>query len=685
MDRRAPALAPPRPDGGDAVLPRVRVLGGTALAVLVGAVVTAVWVTGASRPPALADPGAVVRWGLPAVTGLSRGAAALTVGALLLCVAVVSPGAHPTVWRRLRRLAVVAASLWTALQAALLVLTFSDVLGGARLVAPAEQIPAFLDLGTTRSLVAATVLTALVAVAALVARHPGETMVGLLLAAAALLQLAGVGHTGGSSAHGAAVLGLWLHTLAACVWVGGLTVLLLVVAPGLRHEEVTDDGGDGSRTGLATAAHRYSTVAAWAFTVLVLSGALSLLLRLDAPAEVLTTPWGRLVAVKVVLLALLGLMGAAHRRHTLPRLSHGRPGAFGRLAAAELLLMACVLGLSSALARTRPPHADTATSDPAVALTGYAAPPAPSVLAAVTEVRLEPVTLLLAGAALLVYLRWVRRSSRLGVSWPRHRTVAALVGATGFVWATNGGLAVYGSVQLSVQLAQQLTLLAVLPMSYVVAAPVTLGLLVLPRRTDGSLGPREWLDRVRTSPATELLTRPGVAGLHAGATLAVLTLTRVRQLVLTSDVADVLALLYLSAVGTLLAVALTRSEAGKATRPRTRILLVLLPFLAVCLLLGVRLRTSVVLVEPWFYARLALPWVANPLVDQRAAGTVVLVLAAGSALLLCWFAAARAGAARSTVPERRSAGDPQDTEDPPDRGVRGVSRSVEGRRVRRGT
>ena len=669
MDGPAPASSPPRVDGRDGRAPRVPVLGWAALAVLVLAVVLGLWTTGAARPPALADPGAAVRWGLPVVTGLGRGAAALAVGALLLCVAMVSATAQAALWERLRRLAVVAAGLWTALLAAQLVLTFRDVLGGAHLIAPAEQVQAFLDLGASRSLVAATVLTALVAVAGLVSRQPGETALGLMLSAAALLQLAGVGHTGGTSAHGAAVLGLWLHTLAACVWVGGLAVLVLVVAPGLgpgsRPERAHHPG-----TGLAVLAGRYSTVAAWAFAVLLLSGVFSLVVRLEDPTALLETSWGRLVAVKVVLLALLGLVGALHRRHTLTLLAQGRPGAFRRLAAAEVLLMALVLGLSSVLARTRPPHAAAEADDPVVVLTGYAAPPPPSILTAVTQVRVEPVTLLLAGSALLVYIRWVARARAQGVSWPRHRTVAAAVGLAGFTWVTNGAPAVYGSVLLSAHLAQQLTLLAILPSLSVVAAPVALGLQVLPVRADGSLGPREWLERAVASQATRLLTRPVVAGVHAGAALAVLTLTPVRRLLLTSDVATVVALLYLSAVGVLLAVALTREDA--VTRRWAAQLPALLPLLGVVLLLGLGLRSSVALVEPWYYGRVALPWVANPLVDQRAAGDVVLVLAAAAALTLGWLASTTRG---------RSPGH-DEAPGPVVQGLRGPRR---GRRVRRGT
>ncbi|GGK83444.1 copper resistance protein D [Ornithinimicrobium pekingense] len=600
---------------------------------LVSALAVAVWATGAAEPPPLGDPGAAVRWGLPVVTGLGRGAAALTVGALVLCVALVSPTGQAGLWGALRRVASLAAGTWFVLQAAQLVLTFRDVLGGARLSAPAQQVGAFLDLGAGRTLVAATVLTALVAVATLVARQPGETLVAQLLCAAALLQLAGTGHTGGTAAHGAAVLGLWLHTLSACVWVGGLAALVLVVARRRRLR----DGAAAESPDLSVLAGRYSAVAAWAFVVLALSGVFSLAVRVDAPSEVLGTAWGRLLLVKVVLLGVLGSFGALHRRHTLPLLRRGRPGAFRRLAAVEVLVMASVLGMSSALARTRPPHSEAPVDDSVVALTGYAAPPAPSVLSAVTELRLEPVTLLLAGSSLVVYLRWVRRVRAAGVAWPRHRTLAAVVGAVGLAWVTSGGLAVYGSVLLGAHRAQLLLVLAVLPVLYVAAAPVTLGLQALPVRDDGSVGPREWLQRAAESAVVAVLTRPLVAGAHAAAALTVTLLPPVRGLLLASDVASVIALLYLTAVGVLLAVALGRPGA-QSEEPLGARLLAVLPLVASCVVLGLQLRTSTVLVEPGYYSRLALPWVDNPLVAQRTAGLVMLALGGVSALVLAWLA-----------------------------------------------
>lgn len=607
------------------------------------AVVVALWAAGAARPPLVADPGPTVRWGLPVVTGLGRGAAALTVGALVLCICVLSPtDAEGRTWARARRWATTAAAAWVLLQVLQLVLTFRDVVGGGPLVPPPAQLGAFLELGVGRTLGATAVLVALVAVGALVTRTPGEALAVLVLAAAALLQQAGTGHAASTVGHGVAVLGLWLHVLAACVWVGGLAVLSLP-APRLAAPTSPGDPPSGHPPSgrpssghpqpghptsvLSVVAGRYSTIAGWAYFVLALSGLFSLVVRVTSPGDVLTSPWGRLLLVKVLALGLLGLAGAAHRGRTLPLLAQGRPRAFIRLAAGEVLVMAAVLGLSSALARTDPPDPQVPASTDVVALTGYAAPPPPSVLTLLTEVRVEPVTLLMTGGALLVYALGVLRLRAAGATWPWSRTISAVVGLLGLAWVTSGGLAVYGSVLLSARVAQQLVLVGVIPVALVLAAPGALARDVLSAREDGALGPLEWLDAAAGTRLLAWLRRPSVAGAHAAAALAVLHLTPLRWLDLTSQVVHLLVVLYLSSVGVLLATALQPILPA----PRARYVA---PYLALTALLGLHLWTSTVLVEPGFYERLSLPWLTDPLLDQRRAAVVAWALGGLSALAL---------------------------------------------------
>ena len=64
------------------------------------------------------------------------------------------------------------------------------------------------------------------------------------------------------------------------------------------------------------------------------------------------------LSLLAVLMLLLGLAGAAHRIRLLPRLDEGRISAFRaiwQVIAAELILMAAVMGVATTLSGTAPP------------------------------------------------------------------------------------------------------------------------------------------------------------------------------------------------------------------------------------------------------------------------------------------------------------------------------------------
>ena len=103
------------------------------------------------------------------------------------------------------------------------------------------------------------------------------------------------------------------------------------------------------------------------------SGVLSALLVLGGPRPgLLDSGYVRLLLVKTVLLVVLAGAGWWHRRRTLPALDLRAPGAFVRLAVAEVLLMVVVVTVSVALATSPPP----ARADESVAASAAAAPAA---------------------------------------------------------------------------------------------------------------------------------------------------------------------------------------------------------------------------------------------------------------------------------------------------------------------
>ena len=286
-----------------------------AAAVLLGLLAVVAAAAGAVLSPRattlLADPGTLVRWGLPAVEGVHDLALAVTVGALVLAVLALPAGGPAAA--RATQVATGAGVLWTLGAVGVLVLTYGSVSG----TAPADpafgaELGGFLtgfELG--RSLLLTVVLAAAATTVAAAATGPRSTLLATGLALAALLPIALTGHSGSAEGHETAVTAMGLHLVGIAVWVGGLVTLVLL-RPVLRGEA------------LATVVSRFSGLALASVVVVSVSGVLNASTRLDGLAD-LGSRYGLLVLAKTALVAVLVAAGWWHRRSLLPALAAGRP------------------------------------------------------------------------------------------------------------------------------------------------------------------------------------------------------------------------------------------------------------------------------------------------------------------------------------------------------------------------
>ena len=606
------------------------------------AVVAGLVVTGAAAPSPLFDPGPLVRWGLPAVTVLSHAGGAITVGAFALSALVLpappraaspSPGAatasqravRPSratpgdgrAWSRATRVGAVAAVVWALAQLAHVILTYASVvgtLGGPDFGAQLLQFVTEIELG--RNLMWATVITALVALlAAGVAGFTSAAWAGVL-ALVALVPTALTGHAAGAASHEIAVSSWWMHVAAVCVWAGGLAVLC-VVAGRLGRD-------------LADAAERYSALALWCFVIVAYSGMVNSAIRLGSPSDLLTHPYGRLLLLKILLTAALGLAGWAHRRATIPALRAGgdggtRPGAaFWRLAGGEVLLMGVVIGVAVALGSSAPPVPQEPVTDanPAYLLTRNPVPPFPTALTYLTQWRLEPLLALAAVTAVVVYLRWVARLRRRGDTWSAARTVSWVAGLVLFAWVTNGGPTVYGSVLFSAHMLQHMLLAMVVPIFVVLGAPVTLAVRALPHRRDGSRGPREWLLALVHSRWAGFFSNPVVAGVNFAGSLVVFYYTPLFELALTTHVGHILMVVHFTLAGYLFANALVGIDPGPARPSYPLRLLLLLATMGFHAFFGISIISQTSLLAADYFGWLGLPWGVDALADQEKGGAI---------------------------------------------------------------
>ncbi|MEU5941072.1 CopD family protein [Micromonospora sp. NPDC047548] len=119
------------------------------------------------------------------------------------------------------------------------------------------------------------------------------------------------GHTVTTQPRAVVVVADFAHTIAAAVWVGGVLLLAVLLLGRARL---------GVPTGAAEMAVRFSIPAAAAVTLTGVAGIALTLLILERPAHLVTTDWGRMLLVKVALVAVVSLVGLYNTRHVVPRL-----------------------------------------------------------------------------------------------------------------------------------------------------------------------------------------------------------------------------------------------------------------------------------------------------------------------------------------------------------------------------
>ncbi|WP_307793745.1 cytochrome c oxidase assembly protein [Actinotalea soli] len=608
-------------------LPLLGLVGGVVAALL--AVVAAAAFSGAALPSALLDPGAVVRWGLPVATVLVELTASVALGALVLAAFVLPrgggrSGSDGRAWPSTMLVASVAAGAWAVLSLVHLVLTYGSI-SGTPLSSPSfgSELGLFVtQVSLGRTLLGITMIAAVSCALALLVTTPVGALGSALVVSAALAMQAATGHTVGSTNHELAISSLFLHLAGAAVWIGGLGALALV-ARRLGRD-------------LAPTVARYSSIAAWCFVAVAVSGAVNGAIRLGG-LDGVTSRYGLLLVAKVVLFAVLGGLGWAHRRLVVRRLhevaagpagarqaSAGVPGVFWRLVAVELAVMGAVSGVAAALGSSAPPIPQEPPTDPTPAelVTGHALPPAPTAELWLTSFRWDLVPALGCLAALVVYLRWVRRLRARGDQWPVLRTASLVVGVVIFAWTTSGGAAVYGHVLFSAHMIQHMTLVMIVPVFIALSAPVTLAARALPSRTDGSRGPREWLLGLVHSRWAGFFANPVVAAVNFAGSMIVFYYTDLFSLALTTYLGHLLMIAHFTLAGYLFVNALVGVDPGP-TRPSHALrLLLLFATMAFHAFFGVALVSSETLLVPDWFGLLGRPWGPPALEDQQIGGAI---------------------------------------------------------------
>ncbi|WP_159798473.1 cytochrome c oxidase assembly protein [Puerhibacterium puerhi] len=576
-----------------------------------------------------ADPGAVVRWGLPVTTVLSEIAGAVTLGALV-AAATLLPAGH--LRARALSTAGAAAMAWALVGVLGLVLRYSNVSGtpldaqgfGAGL----GQFLTSIELG--RTWLTIVLLAAVTSALALAVRGATGALLTTLPPLAALAFQASTGHAAGAANHSLATGAMFLHLVGAALWIGGLAAIavLVLARPGTTAERSAASGrGRAAGEGWEVAVERFSPIAGWCFAAVAVSGVLNGWIRLGG-LDGLGTRYGALLLAKAALMVVLGALGWAHRRGVVGRLTApdgvAARGLFWRLLAVELAVMGAVSGVAVALSSTAPPVPDDVPVDvsPAYQLTGSALPPELVGARWFTEWRLDPLFAFACVAAVVVYLRWVRRLARRGDRWPVGRTVSWVAGVAIVAWDTNGAPTIYGEILFSAHMVQHMVLAMLVPLLLVLAAPITLLLRAVPPRKDGSRGPREWVLAFVHSRWGAFVSKPVVAAVVFVAGMIVFYYSPLFEWSLRSHVGHVWMVVHFTLAGYLFANALVGIDPGPNRPPYPQRLVLLFATMAFHAFFGVALMSQTsLLVADWF-GNTGRPWGLPAIEDQQRGGAV---------------------------------------------------------------
>jgi len=194
---------------------------------------------------------------------------------------------------------------------------------------------------------------------------------GALVAAAAVLVLPGAaGHAAQTSPRGVSLMLDWLHLVAGSLWIGGLLGLLVLwhSLPAIRRI-----------AGLIICVPRFSNVAFVSVMLLLASGTGATVIHMPILAALWQTSYGKMILIKIGLLAAAMLLGAVNLLRTKPRIVAARDRPEGGPSAAlllrhaislETLLLTAAVFAAALLSSLAPPAAALAKEASALARVG---------------------------------------------------------------------------------------------------------------------------------------------------------------------------------------------------------------------------------------------------------------------------------------------------------------------------
>jgi copper resistance protein D len=181
-------------------------------------------------------------------------------------------------------------------------------------------------------------MTGLVLAALIFSGKPSLRMLAQMGAAIASVSFAFVGHIHALLPSPVPTLLLCIHLLCAAFWLGALAPLLIAAR-------------DGTHSQIAALASRFGNLAIGVVILLLSAGASLLWTLIDDAGKFWSSDYGKMIAIKLLLVAGLLALAAVNKLHLTPKLLNGHPkaaGQFKRTLRAEMVFGTLILLITAA-------------------------------------------------------------------------------------------------------------------------------------------------------------------------------------------------------------------------------------------------------------------------------------------------------------------------------------------------
>ena len=411
-------------------------------------------------------------------------------------------------------------------------------------------------------------------------------------------------HSSSSGNHGLAIGSLLIHVIFISLWVGGIIGLVLI-----------------SKSERALAIPRFSVLALWSAIAVSASGSVNAWTRLNFK-EAWNTQYGNLVINKILLTAILIFIGAVHRRYIIKKLEGARQ--VYQLLVVEVIVMALAISVGAWLSSSAPPiPKNPRTVGIAEVIAGAPMLPAPNFRNIFFTYVPDAAFIGLLIFITALYIRGVVILAKRGDKWPIGRTISFALAVAAADFATSGGIGAYAHFSFSYHMIAHMILGMIVPIGFVLSAPLTLALRTLPiGRTPDERGIRGTLIALLHSKYFQVISNPVVALAIFDGSLFLLYMTPLFGNLMQSHGGHLFMNIHFLLAGALFFHVIVGIDPSPKRVPHIVRIIILFAAMSIHAFFSIALLSATTLLDGGYFQSLERPWATNLLADQNTGGAI---------------------------------------------------------------